>query len=547
MMILIALISFALPALATYRDLNQGEADALYAIWGVRDVPSLMALEENPEKFWQETEYKLFESANKPLTHLDFCKWFIPKIKEKLAQKIEVLEKKPWFAGDIIEGILKRHYEECSPNFYYALTTCYAHIYDYTVIFLNREKKFIVNRLPIICSTKKSFEQFLSATLDEPTLDEPRIRLIPRCCETLLWQIKQGGEFSFIESLIAQSKGFKLCAISPNPADWDRFSSHRGEFALCSGILDHDAFGHGDNIFAIASNLEQYQISAQGQFNACCNPKALAAERNLITMSHKVQAWFTQFHEAPSQVDSFDPNNQTSLLFPGKKYLSDVGLLKITPYFAHLPLEHHWHTKPLPKADMLHSDIQGTLFAWRSLHCTPNFRFLQKDAHEHMKVLKSDLYYLTEPDLMRAPHFIQTILGDLCALEEDTTVTSSEEVFDAFLKKHQASAQKVIESLETLVKEQTAPVAQRLSLTPGCHLTKMQLRRARQGARSTHKEKPKPLIVHLPAPVCFLTITLYASKLRALRSECDIALNTEKTTWVSINQGDKCLWEISVS
>ena len=104
-----------------------------------------------------------------------------------------------------------------------------------------------------------------------------------------------------------------------------------------------------------------------------------------------------------------------------------------------------------------------------------------------MEVLQRDLRYLTKSDLMRSPHFIPTILGDLCALKSDTKVTSCAEDFDTFVQKNKASAQKVIESLETRVQESS-----------------------------------EPLVVHLPYPVHFLTMAFYAGELRALRRMCSV-------------------------
>ena len=154
--------------------------------------------------------------------------------------------------------------------------------------------------------------------------------------------------------------------------------------------------------------------------------------------------------------------------------------------------------------------IQGTLLAWRSLYCAPSFHFLpKKSTNQYMEVLQSDLRYLTEPDLMRAPRFIQTILEGLCSLNGQSHLIETSEGFADFVQKGKGSAQTLIRSLETLQKGQTGP-----------------------------------LVVHLPYPVHFSTMAFYASELRALRRACPVELLTENTTRTSISQGNKCLMTI---
>ena len=503
MLTLFTLIIFTLPAIAAHRDLNKGEADALYAVWGVRNMQALSEIEENPKKFWKDTEHKLFKSDKKLISHLDFCKWFIPKIKEQLAQRFKKIEPQPWFADNAIEDIVKRFIEEGSPNFYYAIATCYTYALDYTLIYLTKEIERNSDSYAAAQSRlfmrQKHFERYV-----EKGQEDDFQYIIPTCHEKLRWQVTPGGLFSFFDSLVTQSKGFQLCSVSPNPKDWIRFSVHNGQFSCCSGVLDHDAFAHAKNTLCLASDLNEHSISAQDQFDACCNPDALTGD--LITMTHQVQAWFTQFHEAPSQIGSLnDPSNLASLLFPGKTFLSDPGLRDITPYFMHLPSDHNWRTTPLQKVDIDSYAIQGALLAWRSLYCFQSFSFLtNKDISSYMDILGMDLRYLTKPDLMRSPQFIHTILGGFCASEGHSLVTKTTENFDAFVERNKASAQKVIQSIKTLTQEHAGP-----------------------------------LVVCLPFPVHFLTLAFYASELRALRREHTVELRTTKSHFGLFDKGSK--------
>ena len=452
MFTVISLIFCTLSAIEGSRPLTPGEADALYAIWGVRDMQVLIEIEENPQKFWQDTEYKLFKGETKLISHLDFCKWFTPIIKKKLAKKITEIEPQPWFAGDAIEEVLKDYIAEDSPAFQYALASCYARAYDYTRVYERNE----VCRKDIDFHTEISIDFFYARERFRSTI-ETSVRdnfdvCIPPHPEKLLWQISPDGLFSFFDSLVTQSKGFYLCSIAQNPEAWESFSAHDGDFSLCSGILRHDAYTHAGNAVRLASLLQRHEISAQAQFDACCNSDALVG-RNLITMSHQVQAWFTQFHEAPSQRSSFQPYEKISLLFPGRIRLTDPGLRDITPYFSCLPLNHNWRTTPLPKANMDDSAIQGTLFAWRSLYCAPSLRFLQtEDVSKYIKVLQCDYHYLTESDLMRASHFVGGMLVDLCALTGKTEVTIFTEPFETFLQKNKASKPKILKFLSRSAK-----------------------------------------------------------------------------------------------
>ena len=108
-----------------------------------------------------------------------------------------------------------------------------------------------------------------------------------------------------------------------------------------------------------------------------------------------------------------------------------------------------------------------------------------------MEVLQRDLRYLTEPDLRRAPRFIQTILEGLCAVEGHSHLIKTSEGFAAFVQKGKESAQTFIRSLETL-----------------------------------QKEHHGPLVLHLPYHVHFLTMACYASELRALRRDHTVELRT---------------------
>ena len=413
---MIALILCAVSALVGSRELAKGEADALHTVWGVRGMQALSDLEGNPKKFWQETETKLFESKSRALNHFEFCQWFTPKIKKLLAQKLTEVETQPWFAGDIIEELLKKYIPEDSPTFSCALATYYAIAYDYTLIYLtheadNLERSDIKARVALYTS-KRLFEECTKKEQERGFCN-----IIPLCHKALLWQIVPGGFFSFFESLVARSKGYHLCSVSSNPDDWVLFCAHNGTFRLCSGMQDHDAFTHAINTCVLASHLKLLGISDQDHFKACCNPDALTAG-NLITMTHQVQAWFTQFHEIPSQNNSYDTHNFASLLFPGSHYLSDPGFLEVTPYFAKLPADYDWRKKPLQKEHLDHRSTQGTLLAWRALYCFQGFRFLPKGREsQYIKILTEDLRYLTEADLMRAPQFIRTVLRDLCRLE----------------------------------------------------------------------------------------------------------------------------------
>ena len=497
-------------ATAGERDFTQNEADALYIVWGVRDMKSFEELEKNPQNFWEETEKRLFQGKNKLRTHLDFCKWFTKILKERLAKKLAGVDTKPWFSGNAIEDTLQEYIDKDSPTFAYALATCYAHAYDYTIMRITskgeesiRMDMRILHHPESFAKTlkfafKKSFETLASAQKNGSPV------LVPPCHEILRWQITPSGLFSFFDKLVTRRKGYQLCAVSSNPENWEHFYAHSGVFQLCSGMQDHDAFTHALNAHYLDLYLQDHGISAQDQFDACCNPDALTGD--LITMTHQVQAWFTQFHEAPSQIGSLnDPSNLASLLFPGKTFLSDPGLRDITPYFMHLPSDHNWRTTPLQKVDIDSYAIQGALLAWRSLYCFQSFSFLtNKDISSYMDILGMDLRYLTKPDLMRSPQFIHTILGGFCASEGHSLVTKTTENFDAFVERNKASAQKVIQSIKTLTQEHAGP-----------------------------------LVVCLPFPVHFLTLAFYASELRALRREHTVELRTTKSHFGLFDKGSK--------
>ena len=486
---------FALSVFATERVLTPEEERVLHAIWGLQGAQSYIELENNPTAFWEETEKKLFESKDRLKTHFEFCQWFMPVVKKRLAEKLEGLEIKPWFSGALIEAILEFSIAKDSEHFTYALTTCYTLFYDYTCIYLTKEvppeKKIFRTNLREWCSTLKQFCEML-----EHAKTEGFKKIIPEYYKTLRWQVTPDGLFSFFDSLVCQSKGFQLCAVSSNPEDWDCFCVHDGEFCLCSGIQDHDAFTHAWSANRCAAALREHNISAQDQFNACCNPEVLAAG-NLITMSHQVQAWFTQFHEGPSQVGGFYGFMFTSLLFPGSASLSDTGLRDITPYFAHLPIDHNWHITTLKKAEMSDEAIQGTLLSWRSLHCLPSFRLLPETLPSQLlRIIASDFHHLTEADLMRSPHFIPTILDIVCDFAGDSEAINTQERLEDFVKKHKAATLTLLQKLAKL--------------------------------QETFDDGPPTytysMVVDIPYYTYFFAVVCYAKELRALRQKYKVTL-----------------------
>ena len=415
----------AISVCANERAFTPDEEKALYSLWGLKGAQSYAELEDNPIKFWEDTEKKLFEGPERLKNHLEFCHWFAPTIKKHLTEKLSGLESKPWFTGNTIEDMLKVHLQEDSPEFYYALTTCYTLVYDYTCVHITKdavlEKEGSRLNLEKWCKTQENFRIMLSSAQRDHFK-----ALIPECHETLRWQITPGGLFSFFDSLVARRKGFQLCSISSNPSDWIHFSVHHQQFTLCSGVQDHDVYGHAISAHKLEKALANHNVLAQELFDACCYPEALATG-DLMTMSQQVQAWFIQFHEAPSQKDAWDQTNLASLLFPGRSSLSDPGLKDITPFFVNIPSEYNWRKAPLQRAKMKDYEVQGTLLSWRSLYCIQSFRFLpRKDLTDFMLILHKELCYLSEPDFKRIPPIIRANLRDLCTLQgQDEAITTA--------------------------------------------------------------------------------------------------------------------------
>ena len=504
-----------LPAIAGWRNLMEGEKDALFHVWGVRDMPSLVELEDNPKKFWVKRKKELFEGPGKLLTHLDFCTWFLSELKDQMAQKFKEVKVPPWFAEpDAIEDVLREFLVEDQVLWPAALVSCYALAYDYTLLHItkdvSREKASTLRTskkelFSVYCS-RKAFQICTQRAAQKVFTPMPRPGF-----DILRWKIVPGGLFSFFDSLVTRSEGYQLCSISPNPEDWLSFCAHDGIFQLCSGIQDHDVFTHARNAYRLAQGLKQHGISDQAQFDACCNPDALSGD--LITMSHQVQAWFTQFHEAPSQCKAFYKESLMSLLFPGRSFLSDSGLREITPYFVHLPLDYNWRVEPLSKADLDDDAIQGALLSWRGLYCFPSFRFFPKrDAHLYNGVLEKDLRYLREPDLMRAPHFIRTVINDLCALDGRSDLVNSPEKFESFLKRGKALAKKVLDALDEMT--------QRVH-----HL----------------------LMAKVPYYVYFLSITFYAGELCKLRNDPGVLYLGAQSHFGVFDENDKCLMSLAAN
>ena len=441
---------------ASFRELTKGEADALYDIWGVRDMRSLENLVKNPKQFWDERVAALTREGA-TMSHEEFCKQYVHEAKGYIAAFPGVGANDFWFQEEgAIESVLKEFFEEGSHNFQDLLCAFYARACDcmhvkvgicphvkpaiIEQVFLVSNQTELLNH-PALCDIRSQvislgilhnqrceyrtpsgdryrfdgceagegiFCHIVKQTGDNTSLQVEQKEAVCealRCnhykavqgitksfLSRLRWQSLEDGKFSMFDSLVMQSLGYYLCGFFSDPKKRYLFSAHNGQFWGWAGVRQHDVNGHAMHLYELEKCRAEIGVPEQKYFNACCNPEALNSG-NLVTMSQQVLSWFQQFHELPATIHCFANLPTLSLIFPTNDTLSDPGFRDVVPYFMHVPLEYDWRAAPLKKADVDERKIHNTLLAWRGQYCVQGRYFLQQnDLCSYISMLGKEVF-----------------------------------------------------------------------------------------------------------------------------------------------------------
>ena len=495
-------------------ELSPNVADALESIWGVRDIPSLFRIAENPQVFWHERAKELLEGPTRAITHLEFCEQYTADAKVYIAQKLADRVDAPWFKDpEAIDEVIKHYISADHPAFFPVRFNFYTFACDYirdlygplptqrTVcgpplspdsIKNIQDKSRKMREFRQMCfESKANFHVSLSVAKKED--------FSSFCWESqdmLRWKVVPGGKFCFVDSLILLSKDLYLCSVSTDFEERANSYEHNGQFTGWYGPYDHDALSHVGLLELISEDIGKHGVDYKKYVKDCCNPKDLVAG-NLIALSLQMQAWFNQFHELPSAEGTFSKDDVFSMLFPRVSALIDPGFMLIVPYFLNPPPNDDWATLT-PLRSCSYDTANAYLMSWCRQYCYKGVWLLdEKGMGRYLRELEEDIACLKQADFDRFPPFVQGVLERLYALnaKDDATSDAYKRGYTSFAEEAQSCAQRAIIALQTL---------------------------AREG---------RNVKLFVPYAVHFLMLTRYADKLFAARSRVDVCF--DERSWDS--------------
>ena len=344
-----------LSVFACNRTLDKGEGRAFKVVLGLCDVQKLIEVEDDVQAFWVERASALRLSV-KP--HLEFCEMLVQEAKDFLEEAKSPLN--PWFMErGSIENVITRVIPEDSPLFPNARAYFYAQACD-----------FVCDQAPYSPRTIHMYR--VNTMIDKVHFFVEKYKKISHeFNKKVFWQVLPDGRFSLFDSLVMRSQGGYLCGIVKDPKK--RFGSefHLGHFVDWHGFLEHDCFVHALRQYLFAQALEEFGVSEQDYFDACCNKKTLC-KGNIITLAQQSQGWFYRFREIESnQGSDFTDQAADDLLSWTTSSLADSGFCAVTPYFLDTPEGHNWREKPLKKAagSEEQSEVHAALLRWAEEYC----------------------------------------------------------------------------------------------------------------------------------------------------------------------------------
>ena len=371
---MVILFLCALYVVAAERALLDEEQQVFQEIWGISDFALLRSLEEDPKQFWLDRDNELLQGSKKVMRHDEFCQQYVKDAKIYMAQQLQEVDALPWFADpELIGRILKEYMREDHPGFAHVQSTFYAVACDLCrtkdqieacekkaeeSCSILKEQRDMGKRLLSRLSSEKAFRAHLRYLQASGFAS-----IILKISDKLRWRVlPNSGRFPMIDSLILRRKGLHLCSVSSNFEERSNTFLHSGQFEGWLGALRHDVYGHAGAIERLSEKTAQeYDVSYQDYFHACCNPDALE-KGDLFSMSRQVQAWFMHFHEVPSAMFCY-LSKLPDILFPQSPKLPDFGFMNITPYFLQPP-KYGWRNEPLIKIETTEDAVNNQLRLW---------------------------------------------------------------------------------------------------------------------------------------------------------------------------------------
>ena len=352
MLFLYALFVF-LPALASLRPLEPGEARAFQSIYGTRKMEELVAIERDPVRFWREREAALI-APGATITHREFCRRFVQEAKEHIAQNCQDSKGKASFKdGEALDEALQSVISDDHP----AWPTIQARFYGQACDCLSgsdRSKDFSV--------LEKDVAQFVQdmGDIKDDFNDVQR------------WLTDPCAEYAIVDNIIMYRRGLYLSS-SVAPEDRCHFQTHYEQFAFVytgwKGVIEHDSVAHAAQQYKRDQTLKTFDISPTEHFKMYCGPEYIE-QGNIITQSHQHLGWFYNVHELPSVEEAYNPKVLETVLFPYAPYRTDSAFGEIVPFFT--LKANNW------QKTALHYDVVNAwgslnqhafLLRWRERHC----------------------------------------------------------------------------------------------------------------------------------------------------------------------------------
>ena len=340
--------------MAGERSFSPEEKHVFETLFNTHDFEKLKEIEKRPQDFWLERKEHLDGAT---ISHEEFCAIYTEKAKNCLQERIAQARHQPWFHQDIntISSILESHLEKDDPLFKDMQLGLYSLACDYMLTPDDIELQ-AMQSFPLMTITIHAMIPALRPLSWQKIQDKKR------------WLTPPDGKFAIFDSLVMLGQNCYLCAAAEDFKRWAHFTAHFGQLRGSFNTLNHDNI-HAEMQERIILELSKVGISGEAYFQQCYNPTNLTTN-NLIGLCQQTLGCFCNFHEEPSNNEAFKPGDINSLLFPTAPGLLDEGFLNIVPYFAQIPPDYDWKTKPLPFVPLDSTAVHKTLLDWRDQYCS---------------------------------------------------------------------------------------------------------------------------------------------------------------------------------
>lgn len=351
------------------RTLAEGEAFALGAVFGTKNMPELLKMEADPAAYWEKRAKAL---QNETISHSEFCQtytreaeWFL-----KTPMLHNVLAEKPWFYHNIeaIEATVTSKIPKDHPAYQTAVTFFTTCACDYLW------KPHLFPWMATQESLAQNIDVFLKERGKLPADFYERLRWTRSKEEPSIFDhlIMMGNQEYLCHAITLRKKvGFEVDPAPNNTLNW--VGLEEGDECCLTGFNDpifFDALFYPQGQYSLQRCLRSYGLSQQHYFEQCWNKNGLI-KNDIVCLAEQALGCFYQFRELPAFVDTWSSDNVHSCIFPDTEDFKDPRFLEIVPYFR--PKDRgrlfNFRTDALEHVDMDASRVNSLLRCFRSKYC----------------------------------------------------------------------------------------------------------------------------------------------------------------------------------